>query len=84
MIAEMNKVGIDGGFWTKSHRAGFVAYPRMWNKLHICHSTLRGPARIKGRAFERRIGGGGGNGMIVIQGLSSRPGWGVDSRHRTC
>jgi len=34
---------------------------------------------MKGRVFERRMGGGGGKGTIVIKGLSTSPGWGVDS-----
>lgn len=34
---------------------------------------------MKGRALERRRGGGGGKGTMVIRGLSTRPGLSVDS-----
>lgn len=80
MIA-MKRVGIEGGFWTSSHREAFVRYPRVWKRLHICQRTFNGPAIMKGTLFARRRGGGGGKGTIVMRGLLIRPGCKVDSGH---
>lgn len=78
MIA-MKRVGIEGGFWTKSHREAVVRYPRVLKRLHICQRTFSGPAIMNGSLFARRRGGGGGNGTIVMRGLSISPGCKVDS-----
>lgn len=80
MMIAMNKVGIDGGFWTRSHRAAFVRYPSVWNRLHVCHNTFKGPATRKGHWFVRSSGGGGGSGTTVMRGLPTRPGCREESR----
>lgn len=78
------RVGIDGGFWTRSHPDGRVPYDRTQNILATCQITLSGPAMMNGT--DLRAAGGVGRaqtrtlGELVNSGSSADSGRDVSLR----
>lgn len=71
----MASVGIDGGFWTRSHLAGLVWYARHLHKLRTWNMTFNGAKRRKrSLLLVCRKEGCRGIGTMVIRELEETSG----------
>lgn len=71
------RVGMEGGFWTRSHLDGWVPYDRIQNMLATCQMTLRGPAMMKGTDLS--AAGGVGSAQTRTLGELASSGRSADS-----